>query len=325
MLNVGRLRVLRELHHRKTLSAVAEALSCSTSAVSQQVRLLEQEIGVALVEPAGRRLQLTSQGLTLVDYAEKILDMLEQAEDEMSAPLEQIRGTVKIAAFQTAALTFLPRVIRELRELHPELTIEFHQGEPEETLPALQSGEYDLVIAEAYPGMPAPSIPGIEYETLFEDPLWLAMDSSTASTIEPERDIIGQLAEAGWAVEAQDSVPRTWVINQCRKAGFEPRIICSSEDLAVRFHFVETGLAVAVLPTMALELSSSEIRKFPTAESNQERKVVAIFHHVQRDRPNLAATISCLQRVGGGSRSSDSRYLLDRTHGWRAQPDLRPR
>jgi DNA-binding transcriptional LysR family regulator len=119
VLNVGRLRVLRELHHRKTLSAVAEALSYSTSAVSQQVRLLEKEVGVPLVEPIGRRLKLTPQGLTLVGHAEKILDMLERAEADVSSSMEQPSGVVKIAAFQTAAMTFLPRVAQELQNLHP--------------------------------------------------------------------------------------------------------------------------------------------------------------------------------------------------------------
>lgn len=297
MLNVGRLRVLRELHHRKTLSAVAEALSYSTSAVSQQLRLLEKEIGVALVEPAGRRLQLTPQGLTLAAHAEKILDMLERAEADVSMSLEQVRGTLKVAAFQTAALTFLPRVIRELRELHPELTIEVHQGEPEETLQALQSGGYDLVIAEAYPGLPMPYIPGLEHEILFDDPLWIAMDAATAATIDPKRNIIGQLAAAGWAVEAQDSVPRTWVINECRKAGFEPRITCSSEDLAVQLHFVEAGLSVAVLPELALEQASPKIRKYRLSSAMQSRQILAAFREASKYRPAVAAVISALHRA----------------------------
>ncbi|MET1086811.1 MAG: LysR family transcriptional regulator, partial [Arthrobacter sp.] len=118
MLNIVRLRVLRELHHRKTLSADAEALSYSTSAVSQQVRLLEKEVGVPLVEPAGRRLQLTAQGLILVAHAEQILDLLERAEADVSTSMEQPRGTVRIAAFQSAALTIVPRALQELRRLH---------------------------------------------------------------------------------------------------------------------------------------------------------------------------------------------------------------
>jgi DNA-binding transcriptional LysR family regulator len=298
VLNVGRLRVLRELHHRKTLSAVAEALSYSTSAVSQQVRLLEKEVGVPLVEPIGRRLKLTPQGLMLVGHAEKILDLLERAEADISSSMDQPSGVVKIAAFQTAAMTFLPRVAQELQNLHPGLILQFHQGEPEATLPALQSAEYDLVIAESYPGIPMPRVPGIRYITLFEDPLWLVVDSAAAAHLHPDKDIIAQLSGAGWAVEAEESAPRTWIINECRKAGFEPRIVCASEDLAVQLRFVEAGLAVAVLPDLALENAGSNIRKLATAPGIQSRKVILAARDASKERPAIVATAKALQRAG---------------------------
>jgi DNA-binding transcriptional LysR family regulator len=304
VLNIARLRVLRELHHRGTLSAVADALSYSTSNVSQQVRVLEKEVGVRLVEPVGRKVQLTPQGLILVSHAEKILEMLERAEAEVSTSLDQPRGTVRIASFQSAALTFIPRMARDLRDLYPELTIEFHQGEPEETLPALQSSEYDLVITEAYPGLPAPSAPSIRYSTLFEDPLWLAMDDSTAEVLDHGKTIIAQLANIGWAVEAEDSAPRTWVINECRKAGFEPRIVCSSEDLAVQLRFVEAGIAVAVLPGLALEQAAPNIRKFSISSNVQSRSIILAVREVSMEQPAIRAVTSALNRATSGYRQA---------------------
>ncbi len=297
MLNIVRLRVLRELYHRKTLSAVAEALSYSTSAVSQQVRLLEKEIGTKLVEPSGRRLQLTAQGLILVAHAEKILDLLELAEADVSMSLDQPRGVLKIAAFQSAALTLIPLMVKDLTERYPQLAIEFHQGEPDKTLPALQSGEYDIVIAESYPGIPLQTTPGLSFIELFEDPLWLAMDASTADSLDNRKSIIGQLADVGWAVEAEDSVPRTWVINECRKSGFDPKIICSSEDLAVQLRFVETGVAVAVLPELALHEASRNLRRFPTALSIQNRKILLAYRDASRDRPAIHAATSAAERA----------------------------
>ncbi|MDD7833881.1 LysR substrate-binding domain-containing protein [Paenarthrobacter sp. AB444] len=222
--------------------------------------------------------------------------MLERAEADVSVSLDQIRGTVKVAAFQTAALTFLPRMTLELQELHPELSIEFHQGEPEVTLPALNSGEYDVVITEAYPGFPAPSLPGIAYQPLFEDALWLAVNAELASILDPTTGLIRQLAGTGWAVEALDSVPRTWVINECRKNGFEPRIVCSTEDLAVQRRFVEAGLAVAVLPGLALEEGSPNIRRFPTGLGIQNREILAAYRKASEKRPALGAVLSAFHR-----------------------------
>jgi DNA-binding transcriptional LysR family regulator len=297
VLNIVRLRVLRELYHRKTLSAVAEALSYSTSAVSQQVRLLEKEVGVPLVEPAGRRLQLTPQGLILVAHAEQILDLLERAEADVSTSMEQPRGTVRIAAFQSAALTIVPQALKELRRLHPQLTIEFEQGEPETTLPALASSEYDLVIAESYPGLPIPATAGIAATTILEDPLWLIMDATIAATLDPAANIITQLADTAWAVEAEDSAPRTWVINECRKAGFDPKVICASEDLSVHLRFVEAGLAVAVLPGLALEGAAPNVRRFPTAPGMQNRKVLLATREASGKRPAIVAVARALQRA----------------------------
>ena len=297
MLNVVRLRVLRELYHRKTLSAVAEALSYSTSAVSQQVRLLEKEIGVPLVEPAGRRLQLTPQGLILVAHAEQILDLLERAEADVSTSMDQPRGTVRIAAFQSAALTIVPQALIELRRLHPQLTIDFEQGEPETTLPALASSEYDLVIAESFPGLPIPSMAGVTATTIMEDPLWLIMDATIAATLDPEKNIIAQLAGAAWAVEAEDSAPRTWITNECREAGFDPKVICSSEDVSVHLRFVEAGLAVAVLPGLALVGAAPNVRRFPTAPGMQNRRVLLATREASGKRPAVIAVARALQRA----------------------------
>lgn len=294
MLNNVRLKVLRELDRRGTLSAVAEALSYSTSAVSQQIRQLEREVGVPLVEPVGRRLQLTPQGAILVEHAARILDLVEQAEAEISMSLDRPRGTVRLGGFQSAAMGLIPRAVAALRERHPDLTVEFHQGEPEKTMPALHAGDLDLVLAEEYPGVPAPRMHGIRFDHLLTDPLWLTMDQSTFESISPSGNFMEQLAEAGWAVEAADSVPRTWLMNQCRRHGFEPRVICSSEDLAVQVRFVEAGLAVAVLPGLALEFATATLRRLPTSPEIESRDVLLAYRQAAGNRPAVSAVRSAL-------------------------------
>ena len=297
MLNVSRLRILRELHRRKTLAAVAQALSYSSSAVSQQIRQLEKEVGSKLVEPAGRRLRLTAQGLILVEHTEQILDLLERAEADVSASLEQPRGVVKVAAFQSAALTLVPKMITDLAGRHPLITVDFRQGEPAETLPALVSAELDLVIAEAYPGLPAPSIPGVTMDVLFEDPLWISMSAGMAAGIDTGKEIIAQLADAGWAMEQANTPPRVWVTTECRKAGFEPRVVCTSEDLAVQLQFVEAGIAVAVLPGLALAGASERIRRFPTRAAMQNRSVLLATRNAARQGSAVMAVSESLHRI----------------------------
>src|SRR5690349_9657234 len=115
MLDMHRLRLLRELKHRGTLAAVAAALSYSPSSISQQLSLLETEVGVPLLEPVGRRVRLTPQAEILVGHAEALLERLEQAEADVAASLTELTGTLRVASFQTASLAVLPAALTRLR------------------------------------------------------------------------------------------------------------------------------------------------------------------------------------------------------------------
>ncbi|CAM5343737.1 hypothetical protein SGLAM104S_08713 [Streptomyces glaucescens] len=155
MFDLRRLRLLRELKHRGTLAAVAAALSYAPSSVSQQLSQLEAEAGVPLLEPVGRRVRLTEQAEILVAHTEAVLERLERAEADIAASLTDLTGTLRIAAFQTAALALVPTALGLLRARHPQLRVHVTQLEPEQALPALAARDFDLVVAEEYPGNPS--------------------------------------------------------------------------------------------------------------------------------------------------------------------------
>src|ERR687891_2319708 len=169
LLDLRKLRLLRELADRGTIAAVAEALAYTPSAVSQQLSALEREAGVPLLEKAGRRLRLTDAGVALAEHATALLARAEQAEAELERVQGEVRGTVRIAAFQTAALAFLPDLLRRVADRHPGLRIEYVEDDAEHALPALALGEVDLVVAEEYEHAPRPHHPGLVREPLRED------------------------------------------------------------------------------------------------------------------------------------------------------------
>ena len=111
MLDLKRLSLLREVHRRGTLHAVARALSYSPSTISQQLSLLEREAGVALLERAGRRVHLTAAGQLLVERSSALLDEFEQLEADLVAASGTVTGTVRLAVFQSAALGIVPRAL----------------------------------------------------------------------------------------------------------------------------------------------------------------------------------------------------------------------
>ena len=119
---------------------MAEALSYSPSAVSQQLSTLERETGVRLLEPAGRRVRLTAQAELLVEHAERLLEDMERAEAALARSREDTAGTLRVAAFQTAVLTLMPSTLLRLAENHPRLRAEVAELQPEAALPARPAG-----------------------------------------------------------------------------------------------------------------------------------------------------------------------------------------
>ncbi|WP_163510553.1 LysR family transcriptional regulator [Fodinicola acaciae] len=269
MLDLHRLWLLRELHLRGTLAAVAEAHSYSPSAVSQQLKVLEAEAGVALLEPVGRRVRLTRPAERLVEHTEAILAILEGARADLDSAHSAIAGTVRIAVFQTAAHALLPPALDALGASFPELRVLVSDREPETALPALVAGEFDLVLLEEYPALPQRRRPDIQYHHLMADPIQLAQPGDHPySGLE-------ELADRPWIMEPAGSLARAWAITVCRNAGFEPDVRYETSDLLLHTHLVRTGHAVAFLPALLSVHDDPAIRLDPLPGQPTRRISVA--------------------------------------------------
>ena len=245
MLDLRRLRLLRELARRGTITAVAEALSYSPSAVSQQLTALEKETGVRLLEPAGRRVRLTPQADLLVAHAQVRLEVMERAEAALARSLSETAGTLRVAAFQTAVLALVPHALSQLARQHPSLRVEVTELEPELALPALIAGEFDLVLCEEYPGFPLPRPRETERHDLFTDELRLITPAGWSE------QSLSSLASRPFVLEPVGTTARQWATAACRQAGFEPDARYTTTDLQIHLRLVESGLAAALLPDLS--------------------------------------------------------------------------
>lgn len=244
MLDIRRLRLLRELKIRGTLAAVAEALAYSPSAVSQQLALLEAEAGVPLLTRVGRRVQLTPQAEILVEHTTQLLERLELMESEMNASLDEVSGTVRMAVFQSAALGVIPQALTALSERFPQLRVEVTQREPESALASVWARDFDLVIAEYYPGHSAVRLPDLDQENLCSDRLRLG--ANRGDSIRSLQDAAG----IPWVMEPRGTASRHWSEQTCRAAGFEPDVRFETADLQAHIRLIESGNAVAILPDL---------------------------------------------------------------------------
>ena len=253
MWDLRRLRLLHELRLRETVTAVARTLDYSPSSVSAQLAKLEDEVGVRLFEPDGRRIRLTAHGQRIARHAAQVLDLEEgvRSELESSHPLEE---PVRVATLETAGRALLPRALTRLRTSAPHLRVEASVVPPETGLTELEARGFDIAIAEQYPGHTRAHRDRLDREVLGTDPVRLAV---------PEGSGIGGIADTRsvpWVMEPEETAARHWAVQQCRAAGFEPDIRFDSADLEIHVHLVRAGHAVSLLPDLVWTANTDGIR-----------------------------------------------------------------
>jgi DNA-binding transcriptional LysR family regulator len=295
MLDLGRLRVLRELKLRGTVGAVADALGYSPSAVSQQLAQLQKDVKVPLVERAGRRLRLTEAGEVLADQAEILLAQAQHAEESTLAAGGRVAGVMRVVGHQVAVLNLIAPALPELRRRYPELVVEVFDEESEDVLRKLALQEVDLVLYNEYVHMPLPRTADLEAEALLTEPMRLVL---------PEGH---RLAKAG-SVRLADLEGDPWVsthsgtrhAEMMRRAcaeigGYRPMIRHHSNDVRVLLSLIAAGLAVGLLPELAQVAHQPGVVVRGVGDADLRRRIVAWRRRGAETRPSVKAVLEALR------------------------------
>jgi DNA-binding transcriptional LysR family regulator len=298
MLDVRRMRVLREVAVRGSFSAAADALSFTQSAVSQQIAALEREAGTVLVERNARGVKLTDAGRALVRHTETIMARLTEAEAELEAIAGLRGGRVRMAAFESAAATLMPQAIAAFRALHPAVELSMMLAEPESSLPQLRAGDLELAVifggslAESY------SIEGLELVELMEDPLYLVLP--TDHPLARKRNIrLADLAHEPWIGGPADCECTALIRRSCAVAGYDPRITFEIDDYGAVQGLVAAGVGVSLIAEMGLSRVRDDIVVRSLGRETPVRRVFAAAHDGGYRSPATAAMIDVLREVAG--------------------------
>jgi len=295
VLDVRRLALLRELSLRGTITAVAAALHQTPSSVSQQLAQLEKEAGVRLLLKSGRRVQLTPQAELLVEHTAGILDRLDRAEADLSTSLGTASGILRVAIFQSVALALLPRALDVLERESPELVAVVTQREPETALHETFARDFDLVIAEEYPGHAAPRLGGLDREPLTTDAIRLATPPRESGRYGAAA--IADAAEAPWVMEPRGAASRHWAEQACRRAGFEPRVRFETADLQAHVRLIQTGHAVALLPDLLWQGTAPGSVSLVPLDGDPRRTIFTSTRTGIATRPSVTAFRDALARA----------------------------
>jgi molybdate transport repressor ModE-like protein len=299
MLDVRRLRVLREVALRGSFSAAAEALTYSQSAVSQQIAALEREAGTRLVERNGRGIRLTDAGRALVRRADAILVELAAADAELQAIAGLRGGRVRVSTFASAATALLPAAVTAFRAAHPAVQVELSLVEAtEEAIGGLRTGRADLVLVARPVGEPPTD--QVEAHRLLEDPMLAVLPGghrlARRRTLRLD-DLAGEPWVLGGGPGCSD---RATILRACHAAGFEPRVTVDfpTDDYNATQGMVAAGAGVTLLPRLALAVPRDDLAVRPLAGAGPSREVVAAV----RRGDQAPATLAMLEEVCGAAR-----------------------
>ena len=308
MLDVRRMKVLREVAVRGSFSAAAEALSFTQSAVSQQVAALEREAGTILVERSARGVRLTEAGEAVVRHADAILARLAEAEAELEAIAGLRGGRLRMASFESGAASIMPLAIARFRERHPAVELSMTIQEADEALAELRAGELDLALTEGALDL-ASSPDGIELVHLLDDPMYLALPKHHPLAHKP-RLKLSDLAEDAWIQGQAGSqcACNRLALRACQSAGFEPRVAFESSDWTAVQGLVAAGVGVALIAELGTSTVRDDIVIRDLGRQIGDRRVYAAVPTGGYRSPATAEMVSVLQDV---SRSySDRRQPL---------------
>jgi DNA-binding transcriptional LysR family regulator len=299
MLELRRLRLLRELHERGTIAAVADALQFTPSAVSQQLAILEREAGVRLLERAGRGVRLTDPALVLVDHADALLERAELAEADLAAAAGTVTGRGRIAGFQSVALRLALPAMEALAREAPRLRCELIEAEPEQALPALALGDVDLVLGDEWQHQPWRLPAGLQRHELFRDPVHLVLPAGhPAARRHGDAVPLAELATEAWTTGHVGMAWEEITQRTCREhGGFDPDIRYRTNDATVSLALVARGLAVTLLPDLVLLGRRAGIALRPIAENPVGRTIFAVTRAADAARPSTQALVAAVRKA----------------------------
>ncbi|GAA0624376.1 LysR family transcriptional regulator [Kribbella sandramycini] len=300
MLDLHRLRLLREVHDRGTIHSAARALGYTPSAISQQLSVLEREAGTPLFERVGRNIRLTAAGEVLVRHASTLLAGVEAAEAELATVAAgRLAGVVRVAAFQSAFLSIVAPAIRALAATHPDIRVEAAEAEVEQAAPALRLQQLDVMVGDEYDGQPRAVHADLLREHLLREQIRvvLPLDHPEAGA---ERVQIARLGDVAWACCQPGTGHREMQVRVCRElGGFEPDLRYSSDDFLILFELVRRNGAAALLPDLVLAHGAPGVAVRLPAEGSVGRTVFMLTRRTRT--PTVTAVADALRAAAATS------------------------
>src|SRR4051812_44735564 len=308
MLDVRRMRVLREVAQRGSFSAAAEALAFTQSAISQQIAALEREAGTLLLHRGARGVRLTEAGEALVRHTEAILARLADAEAELEAIAGLTGGRLRMAAFESAGGAPVPPPLAAVPGRHPRGGLSMTLLETEDAMPQLRAGELDVAVTIIAPREIAAGN-GLHHEHLLDDPMYLVLPRD--HRLAAKRHLrLADLAGEAWIGGSSDTECNRLIHRACAAAGYDPRIAFETDDYQAMQGLMAAGVGVPLIAELGLRSVRDDVVVRDLGRDTPVRRIHATTLADGYRSPASRAMVAILTEVAAEHESGRPRLAL---------------
>lgn len=298
MIDISALRALVAVEQHGSVVAASDVLGFSPSAVSQQIKKLEKQTGVAVLERNGRGVLLTERGLALAGYGRRIMGELEELQATLLADPAKPTGLLRLAAFSTACRGLVGPMLGRMAATHPTVEITVLAEDPREAVQRVASGEAELAVVHNWN-----SVPLVIPENLVHEDLCIDQADVLVNSTHP--------LASRTAVEREDLLNETWISTPagaiCNEAllqifaglGRVPDIRIYDPDFSTHLAMVEQGVAVALVPRLGRPQLPPGVVAIPVMNPIQQRSVGVVYRKTMTASPNIRIAVRMLREVAG--------------------------
>ncbi len=293
MIDLAALRSLAAVDAHRSVVAAADALGFTPSAVSQQVKRLERQTGVTLLERVGRGVVLTADARHLLDAGGRLLDDLEEVEAGLHRRSGVVAGHLRIAAFSTAMRGLVAAAVRDLLDAHPDLRVSLAEHEPWDTVDLVARGHLELGLIHTWGDVPVDVPEHLVRTSVAQDvaDVLVHRDHRLAGRASvPPADLVDE----GWIATPEGTICRQWLSRMYDGTGRRPRIAHVAMEFDSHLALVRAGLGIALVPRLGRATLQDGLVAVATHDPVPTRDVIAVHRRTLTDSPAVRAALTAL-------------------------------
>ncbi|NYE36750.1 DNA-binding transcriptional LysR family regulator [Nocardioides cavernae] len=294
MIDLAALTSLRAVDTCGSVVGAADSLGFTPSAVSQQVKRLEKQTGVALLERVGRGVMLTAHGRRLVDDGARLLTELEEIESGLQRDAARVTGRLRVAAFSTAMRGLVAGAVRDLLDQHPELSLTLTEREPWDTVDLVAAGQQDLGIVHQWGDVPLHLPDHLVSVTIARDVADVVVPRGhrlAGRTRVSPRDLVDE----PWVATPEGSICRQWLLRMYDGTGRAPRIAHVAMEFDSHLALVGAGLGIALVPRLGRSALPPDVVAVAAHRPVPSREITVVHRASMAESPAVRAVVEALR------------------------------